>query len=172
MATPDRTLDDFLKGLNDSDFPHHHDVDWLMGSVFCPDNKAANQKERLPTVGITDHGPNFYGEADVAGLWKQVFTTWHDFALTPIAGSPRLYSPESQSGAPRKIAIQTWLTGTHHENWFGVGHPHHSPPLSDIEATGKRTNLPACAVFTFDGSGRIVHMAIYLDRYRMAQQLK
>lgn len=172
MATPDTTLDDFLEVMNDSGSPHYHDVNWLMGSVFCPDNNAANPKDRLPTVGITDHGPNFYGQADVTDLWKQVFTTWPDFALTPVAGCPRLYSPDSGSGAPRKIAIQAWLTGTQQGNWFPAGHAHYSPPLSDIKAKQKKTNLPACAVFTFDANDRIAHMAIYLDRYRMAQQLK
>ena len=32
-------------------------------------------------------------------------------------------------------------------------------------------SIPACAVFSFDDDGMLMHMAIYLDRYRMMRQL-
>ena len=166
MSTPDATLSDFLNVLNLPSSPStYHNVNYLMSDVFC----AGDPQNKIPCVGITDHGPQFTGVQQVSTLFSQLFTTFPDMALLPLTGAPRLYSPEDYR--PRTIGLQTTLTGTHLDRWFTHGR-HYSPPLSDIHPDGLHLmSIPACAVFSFDDDGMLMHMAIYLDRYRMMRQL-
>jgi hypothetical protein len=160
------TLNNFFKVLNDPAFANFHNVQHLMGHVFC----ANDTQRKTPCVGITDHGPQYVGTAQVAELFDQLFTTFPDLALTPVSGAPLLHSPTDY---PHKtIGIQTTLTGHHLAEWFPRGHRFFSPPLSDIHPDKvHHMKIPACAVFTFDDGHRICQLAIYLDRYRMMQQL-
>lgn len=167
MSTPDETLTDFLKVLNNVLSPTiYHNVNYLMDKVFCGDDP----QNKIPSVGITDHGPQFIGQQQVSDLFQQLFRSFPDLALTPLPGAPRLYSPGDY--LPKTIGIQVTLTGTHLERWFQRPNPHFSPPLSDIHPDKLQfMSVPACAVFSFDDDGCLMHLAIYLDRYRMAQQL-
>lgn len=161
----DVTLDEFFTILNDSlSAASYHNVSQLMSQVFC----AENPQKTIPAVGITDHGPQFIGKDSVAELFGQLFKTFPDMELTPVRGAPRLYS----QGDPKTIGIQTTLAGAHQEEWFPRGHKNYSPPLSGIHPDKHHVmKIPACAVFTFDDSGKVTRLAIYLDRYRMMRQL-
>lgn len=162
----DASTAEFFKVLNDAAFTGHHDVDYLMSKVFC----AEDAQRKVPCVGITDHGPQYVGAADVAELFRQLFTTFPDLTLTPVPGAPGLESPPKYS--PKTIGLQTTLTGTHLAPWFPLGHRFFSPPLSNIHPDKVHTmKVPACAVFTVDDRDRVSRLAIYLDRYRMKQQL-
>ena len=162
----DAALDDFFKVLNDPESANHHDVDYLTSKVFC----AEDAQHKRPCVGITDHGPQYVGTGQVAELFRQLFKTFPDMALTVVPGAPRLDSRSKYS--PRTTAVQTTLSGTHAAKWFPQGHQFYSPPLSNIHPDKVHAmKIPACAVFSFDDHERISHLAIYLDRYRMMQQL-
>jgi hypothetical protein len=162
----DGAVDQFFKVLNDSTFTNHHNVDYLTGKVFC----AEDASHKFPCVGITDHGPQYIGTANVAELFRQLFTTFPDLTLTPLHGAPRLESPAKYS--PKTIGVQTTLTGRHHAKWFPPGHQFFSPPLSNIHPDKVHTMaIPACAIFSIDDHDRISSLALYLDRYRMMQQL-
>lgn len=166
MGTPDDTLSDFLNVLNDTSSPTYHDVNYLMSNVFCKDDP----QNGTPSVGITDSGPQFIGTLKVSILFSQLFATFPSVALLPLPGAPRLCSPGPYR--PRTIGLQLTLTGVQLARWFPHGNPHYSPPLSDIHPDGVHMmNVPACAVFSFDNDGCLMHMAIYLDRFRMMQQL-
>ena len=78
------------------------------------------------------------------------------------------------------IGIEMDVTGRQDQTWFqdvNFG----SPPLSQIQqsdidqaiANRKSMNIPAFAVFTFDGSAQFLvqNLAIYFDRYKTMDQL-
>jgi hypothetical protein len=161
----DATLDTFFRIVNDKTFAHYHDVGYLMNNVFCPDTPTPNPK--YPYCGITDHGPQFVGGANITILFTELFTSFKDFHSTPLAGAPRLYSLDQST-----IGIQTTLTGTQLLRWFD-GHPAlQSPPLSCVKPDKLHSmSVPACSVCVFDANNRIMQLAIYTDRYRMIQQL-
>ena len=169
----DTTLNDFFRILAAPVPPAERnsnaDADYLMTNVFCPDSPD----HYYPCVGITEHlrpvGPAFFGAANVRVLLVQLFTTFPDLALTSLPGEPRLYSHCSFS--PKTIGVQTTLVGTHKAKWFQKPHPAHSLPLSAIEVSNKKVEIPAFAVFTFDNNDRICQLAIYLDRYKFMTQL-
>jgi hypothetical protein len=167
MPTPDQTLSKFLRVLDDPGPGHAHyqDVNYLVDNLFCHDNAM----DRTPSVGLIDHnGPQFLGAQEVKGLFRQLFNTFPDFRLTPLVWASRYYSPDGKG-----IVIQAQLFGTFQSNWFQRPSPHYSPPLSDLAPGRNRsTDLPACAVFSFDDDGRIVNLAIYFDRDRMARELR
>jgi hypothetical protein len=169
LANPnDPTLDDFFNVLNNVSDTNYHSSTYLTTSVFCAE---VGSPPTLPAVGITDHGPNFQGTADVKLLFDQLFTSFPDVALAPLSGAPRLYSTDGFT-----IGIQTTLTGTQKDKWFkhatGGQKDHYSPPLSDIKPDKIHVMvIPACAVFNFDNSNLITRLWLYLDRYRMQQQL-
>lgn len=160
----DTKLNDFFQVLTPGAAGHYKNVAEMM-ALFC----AVSADNKLPAVGLTDFGPNFEG-ADVEDLWEQLFKTFpDDIKLTEIP-------PRTRSTGPTTIMVQTRLEGTHKHDWFSHAHPpghkdHHSPPLSGLPVANKKMNLPACAVFTFDGSDKITKLSIYFDRYRMAKQL-
>jgi hypothetical protein len=162
----DAKLDAFFQVLTPGS--GHYKIIADMMALFC----AVSADNTLPAVGLTDYGPNFEG-ADVEDLWTQLFTTFpDDIKLTEIP--PRTRS----TGGPTTIMVQTRLEGTHKHDWFSHAHrpghkDHHSPPLSGLPVAhpNKKMDLPACAVFTFDGSDLITKLSIYFDRYRMAKQL-
>jgi hypothetical protein len=169
MGKADDTLAEYFRVLNDasSGTGVYHDVDHLMKRVFCPDNTS----KKIPSVGITDHGPQFIGAPHVKTLFTQLFTTFPNLSLDPEPNAPYLYSPSNYPTLT--IAIQTTLRGTHDKEWFPKGDPHYSPPLSDIHPDRLHLmSIPACAVFSFDANAKVTHLAIYLDRYRMMRQLK
>jgi steroid delta-isomerase-like uncharacterized protein len=57
------------------------------------------------------------------------------------------------------IPVELVLSGTHGGTWFGM------PP------TGRRFEIPACAVFTFDEDDRIIGERSYFDSALMLRQL-
>jgi hypothetical protein len=159
----DDTLKTFFEIFNDDASTKHHDARQLMSAVFCADNA----RHKLPCVGVTDHGPQYVGAADVAELFQKLFTTFPEITLEPLRHAPYLYSKDKKT-----IAVQASLKGRHHADWFPPGHKFYSPPLSNIHPDKVHImDIPACAVFTFDDSERVARLAIYLDRYRMQQQL-
>ncbi len=163
----DATLDTFFKVLNDTTFANYHDVGYLLKNVFCADNPAVNPQ--YPCCGITDHGPQFIGAANISILFNELFTSFSSFASTPPVGAPRLYSPDGAT-----IGIQTTLTGTQVAPWFGnhALKALQSPPLSDIMPDGYHLmQVPACSVCVFGDDHLITQLSIYTDRYRMMRQL-
>jgi hypothetical protein len=74
------------------------------------------------------------------------------------------------------IAVEVDVTGTQEAEWFQDNFKSH--PLSQIdEATiasltsNNRMDIPACMVFTFDAQYKIQQLAIYMDRYKMMDDL-
>jgi hypothetical protein len=74
------------------------------------------------------------------------------------------------------IALEVDVTATQKGEWFQDNFKSH--PLSQIDATtianlssNNQMDVPACMVFTFDGSYKIQQLAIYMDRYKMMDDL-
>lgn len=166
MASNLETLSNFLDTINkqnDAVWQHYHDVDYLL-TLFCDDN--AN----YPFVGITLRGPQFPHRANIRILFTQLLkTTFPDMAWTP-ANDLRMTDGNT-------IAVEVDVTATQKTEWFQD--KFRSLPLSQIEEDTIRSlapkynkmDIPACMVFTFDGNYRIQQLAIYMDRYRMMDQL-
>jgi hypothetical protein len=163
MANNLNTLNEFLETINTSqNNPNYHNVPHLM-TLFCPDD--AN----YPIVGITQRGPQFQFQAAITKLFKQLLvTSFPDMAWTP-ANALRLTDRST-------IGVQIDVTGTQAATWFQDSFK--SDPLSQLDAEtiaklvqSNQMEIPACAVFTFDDQSRIQQLAIYLDRYKIMDQL-
>jgi hypothetical protein len=173
MANPnDPTVANFFEVFTPGDI-HFGDTTWLMNS-FCADAGPAAHPTR-PTVGIASAaggaslGPQFEGQTKIKGLFDQLFMS---FPNLQYATSP----PSCYSGDQNTIIVQTLLTtGGYTQPWFPGTHPAYSKPLSDIEASGKSSKVPACAVFSFNptatGDNTIVRLAIYMDRWQLSVDL-
>ena len=152
----------------------------LINNVFCPNDNANNPT--VPGVGITDHGPNFIGVAEVTKLFTQLFTSFPDLALTQVPNSAgRLYS---RDGQPTTIGIRATFSGTFTQPWFLKDRTkkdkdsHYSKPLSDIPVFANSllsTTIPAFVVFVFGGNAAyptyVSQVSIYLDRYMFIADL-
>lgn len=57
------------------------------------------------------------------------------------------------------IVFEVRIRGTHRGSWRG------------LPATGRRVDLPVCAVYTFDAAGRLAGERIYYDRATVLRQL-
>lgn len=180
MPTNDDTLKKFL------DYFNAHDYNNLMDQ-FCDDVPLGHKPYFLfPIVGITDHGPAFYGRDDVGTLFDQLFKTFLDMTWTQYtppkaaAPAPRLYTKDGV--LPGEIGIQMDINGTFTKHWFApTDTTHGSLPLSQLsdsdqaQPLGKNKNhhtgLPAFAVFTFNDKYLIQQLQLYLDRYAMMQSI-
>jgi hypothetical protein len=138
---------------------YYKDLTDLMRVVFSSPNCS---------VGITNYGPQFQGASDVRTLFRQIFVAFNNLVFTEVA--PRYYyRPPNQ---PAGIAVQTQLFGTQNTSWFPRGSAHYSPPISNITPDGNQSmTIDACAVFSFAANYKITQLALYFDRYSMAQQL-
>ena len=166
MASNLETLNEFLKTINISqNNPNYHDVTHLM-TLFCPDD--AN----YPIVGITQRGPQFQFRAAITKLFNQLLVvSFPDMAWTP-ANALRLTDGST-------IGVEIDVTGIQISSWFQDSFK--SDPLSQIgdetiagliqSDQANQMDIPACAVFTFDAKYCVQQLAIYLDRYRMMDQL-
>jgi hypothetical protein len=166
MASNLETLNNFLDTINKPNgdgWQHYHDVDYLL-TLFCEDNG------NRPYVGITLRGPQFTNLANIRILFTQLLkTTFPDMAWTP-ANELRLTDGNN-------IAVEVDVTGTQQAAWFQDKFK--SPPLSEISQdvvrnlapNNNKMCIPACMVFTFDGQYKIQQLAIYMDRYRMMDEL-
>jgi len=166
MASNLETLNNFLDTINkpnDAAWQHYHDVDYLL-TLFCDDI------ENRPFVGITLRGPQFTNRANIRTLFIQLLkTTFPDMAWKP-ANDLRMTDGNT-------IAVEVDVTGTQQAAWFQDKFK--SLPLSQIDEdtvnrlapNNKRMCLPACMVFTFDGHYKIQQLAIYIDRYRIMDEL-
>jgi len=157
------TLNDFVKTMNDRAGPNYHSVDHLM-TLFCADDGD------IPFVGITLRGPQFKGKAAIKKLFNQLLKiSFEDMAWTP-ANALRMTDGDT-------IAVEVDISAKHVREWFTDSF--RSPPLSHIDqaaidglgANKKTMNVPACLVFTFHGDHHIRQLAMYMDRYRMMDQL-
>jgi hypothetical protein len=178
-AQNDATLDHFFNVINGVGTQHYQDLNYLMQQVFCPNANptSAHPLGSIPAVGITNHGPQFYGADQVRLMFDTLFTVFPNFQSTPQL-SPNVAAKRLYSHDQTMIGIQTTLTGTQKAKWFQhtiavAGKPdHYSPPISDIEPDGTRSiTLPVANVMTFDENGKIVQLSMYFDRYLMNSQL-
>jgi hypothetical protein len=160
-----KTLDDFLNTINkpnDATWNHYHDVDYLK-TLFMADQGG------YPYVGITQRGPQFVNWASIQKLFTQLLTiSFPDMAWTP-ASALRMTDGNT-------IAVEVDVTGTQQAEWFQDNFKSH--PLSQIDATtianlptNNKTDIPACMVFTFDGHYKVQQLAIYMDRYKLMDDL-
>jgi hypothetical protein len=169
-------LDNFFSVINDRGGPNYHNVPWLMQNVFCPNNARL----KIPAVGITSHGPNFIGRAEVEALFNRLVASFRNLSLTQVPDSTgRLYSADD---TPVQIGVRTLLTGSYVHPWFQKTRQddsvsHYSKPLSDIPVFPENPQsmvIPAFAVFTFADPKNphlVSHWSLYLDRYKMATDL-
>jgi hypothetical protein len=165
MASNLETLNNFLDTINkpnDAGWHHYHDVDYLK-TLFCNDNG------NYPYVGITQRGPQFKNWASIQKLFTQLLTkSFPDMAWTP-ANTLRMTDGNT-------IAVEVEVTGTQQAEWFQDDFK--SPPLSQIDeatianlSSNNQMDIPACMVFTFDGQYKVQQLAIYMDRYKMMDDL-
>ena len=186
----DQKLDNFFGVFDPTNTSYYGDVKYLFQSqnVFCPDNSA----KKIPSVGITDHGPNFTLAADITTLFQQLFTSFNPpsplqpgqlaLAITQYpSAAGRLYSPDNQ---PTTIGVRAIFEGTYVQPWFQKDKSkkdkdsHYSKPLSDIPVFAKNQNnlnqIPGFVVFTFGDSAHqylVSQVSMYLDRYRFITDL-
>ena len=166
MASNVETLNEFLKTINISqNNPNYHDVTHLM-TLFCPDDA------KYPVVGITQRGPQFQFHAAIKKLFNQLLVvSFPDMAWMPA--NPLRPTDGST------IAVEIDVTGIQISSWFQDLFK--SDPLSQIDHEtiagliqsnqANQMDIPACAVFTFDAKYCVQQLAIYLDRYKMMDQL-
>ncbi|MDX1746233.1 MAG: ester cyclase, partial [Halobacteriales archaeon] len=57
------------------------------------------------------------------------------------------------------VILEVVITGTHTGPWRG------------LPGTGRRVEFPLCAVYTFDGDGKLAGERIYYDRATVLRQL-
>jgi hypothetical protein len=181
LAAIDDTLNVFFDVINGTDLSgtgagsaHYQNSKYLIDNVFCGNNLPLP----YPWVGVTDHGPQFKGSAAVKVLFDELFLCFDTFVMlpqvskvgkNPVVPSERLYS---QGGAAVMISIQTVLHGTYVTQWFKDGHAAASAPISSIVPDKLHVmEIPASAVFAFDNKSKVSQLAVYLDRYKMQQQL-
>jgi hypothetical protein len=180
MANIDQ-LRTFLRIFNNKNLTADQTVTQLM-PLFSPDITTGG-KIVSPGVGITDHGPGFFGKSDIGTFFHQLFTTFHNMQWTyPPAKAPG--APFLQSSDNNTIGFQMDVTGTFEVPWFDKASGFGSQPLSQLgqadvshsplgKRRGNNEGVPAFAVFTFDGTNQflIKQIAIYMDRYAMMQSI-
>jgi SnoaL-like domain len=162
MASNIQTLDDFLDTINNAGGANYHDVNHLM-TLFC------NDHGNYPFVGITQRGPQFKHRAKIEKLFDRLLTkSFPDMAWTP-ANTLRMTDGDT-------VAVEVDVTGTQKAEWFQDDFKSH--PLSQIDEitianlpSNNKMDIPACMVFTFDGQYKIQQLAIYMDRYKMMDDL-
>jgi hypothetical protein len=170
-----RALDRFFSVFN----PHagagtYKNLNILMDEVFCADIPFPLPPS-VPAVGITKHGPQFRGSANVRGLFQQLIdafpdVSWAESATHPdITPVPRLYSNDDY--ATPTVGVQTTLFGTHKGPWF-QDPARYSLPLSAIKPKNKTTEVPSFAVFTFGAQNgtRVSQLSFYMDRYNQMRE--
>ena len=189
----DQKLDNFFGVFDPTNSTGHYgDLNYLVQNqnVFCPDNPPKNPT--IPSVGITDHGPNFTGAAEITTLFQQLFNSFNPpqplqpgqlaLAITQYPNATgRLYSPDNQ---PTTIGIRAILQGTYVQPWFQKDKKkkdkdsHYSKPLSDIpvfaSAQMNLNQIPGFVVFTFGDNAHpysVSQVSMYLDRYRFITDL-
>jgi hypothetical protein len=185
-TSPDDNLDQFFAVFTSGDSTAQK-ITALM-NLFCQNDNAAHPT--IPAVGITHHGTDFIGVADVTSLWNQFFTSFDNFKVAAAkltlpghAGDvqgPRLYSPATYptSATPvPMIGVQTFLSGDFVQHWFSAA-PHNSHPLSGINPVPAaqngplHTRIPASLVFAYDSHSHLItNLWAYLDRYKLTVDL-
>jgi hypothetical protein len=157
-------------------------------NLFSPDTPAGNPAS--PSLGIAGGnqtnanpplsigpqlGPQFQGRSAIITCFTQLVASFRapTFTTLPPANPVYCYSPDGNT-----ITVPAILhTDRHVKPWFPFGHVLYSKPLSDLEPDGTQiSDVPACAVFTFDTTGgnppnRILNLAIFMDRWQMAVDL-
>jgi hypothetical protein len=132
---------------------------------------AGNQTNANPPLSQGPQvGPQFQGRAAIITCFTQIVTSFRapTFTTLPAANAVYCYSLDGNT-----ITVPAILHTNNHDNpWFPFGHPAYSKPLSDLEPDGTQgSDVPACAVFTFDPQNRILNLAIFMDRWQMAVDL-
>jgi hypothetical protein len=151
-------------------------------TLFSGDDPA-NNPLTYPIVGITDHGdaanyvmgPGFVGQQDIQGLFNQLFSTSPTHGAFGSLTFKDILFPWMCSHDGTVIAVRLNLQGTQTGSWFSQytpGGKHYSLPLSEITPKSNPSQLPTCAVFTFNGNHQITNLALYLDRYKMLYDLQ
>jgi hypothetical protein len=171
MANPnDPTVANFFNVFDPTN-AHYQDIPWLMNN-FCAEAGPPGHPTR-PTVGIAGAaggiGPQFAGTQKVTDLFTQLTISFPN--LKYATSGPFCYSGDQYT-----IIVQTLLsTGGYTQPWFPGNHYAYSKPLSDSEPSGKNSQVPTCAVFSFNppvtGDNSIVRLAIYMDRWQMSVDL-
>jgi hypothetical protein len=137
---------------------------------FSNDNKAKG----IPFIGITQNGPQFKYQTGYSNsidvLLTQLYSTFSNMQWKQSAADITIESGNN-------IAIEMIMSGQQNGEWFQDA-ANYSDPLSQInQATidnlggNNQLSVPACSVYTFDGSHKIQQIAIYMDRYFMMDQL-
>jgi hypothetical protein len=133
-----------------------------MQNVFCPNDDNTNPT--MPTVGIAagadPKGPQFVGVEQVTALFTALFTTTFPKAnFYAVPKTPYCYSSSDgqkidgntiivQARLDTDLLQERWLPTTSTMNFYSL-------PLSEIDPDPKKSRtatVPACAVFTFNGS--------------------
>jgi hypothetical protein len=159
-----KTLANFLDVFNPRK-GNYKNIDYLMAKVFSG----------TPSVGIaagaSPEGPQFDGTDEVRALFTRLTESFPELSFKAIP--PYCYSPDTNANT---IIVQATLkTGPHQKNWFQKGEKDvgkfYSKPLSDVPPNGKQSKVPTCAVFTFDAKNKVRRLGIYMDRWKMAEEL-
>jgi hypothetical protein len=132
-------------------------------ALFCADSPSG-AKPPLPYVGLTTEGPSFTGAKQITNLFQSLFTAFPDLKFVPLGV---LHSSE----LPTKIAVQATMNGTHKGVW-SPSTTRASSPINNVPATNRPFQVPACAIFSFDGDFKITTLGVYFDRYTIIDDLK
>jgi hypothetical protein len=159
-------------------------------NLFSPDTPAGaptspslgiaggNQTNANPPLSLGPQlGPQFPGQSAIITCFTQIVTSFPASTFTPLPPGSPVYCYSSDGNTIAVPAILHTGNQAKGKPWFPYGHPAYSKPLSDIEPDGSQTSdVPACAVFTFDTTAgnpqfRILNLAIFMDRWQMAVDL-
>ena len=194
MANID-TVTNFFKAFAKT--PTANQIQTAVQTLFSPDTPAG--KPQTPSLGIAagnqdntnlslgpQNGPQFLGQSNIITCFTQIFInsfTTPTFVPLPLATNSNnpIFCYSSSDGKmidpnPYIIVPAILHTTNQKASWFPYGHWAYSKPLSDIEPDKiQSSDVPACAVFTFDpnpnNAGLILNLAIFMDRWQMAVDL-
>ncbi len=130
-------------------------------ALFVPDDPGQGGP---PNVGLTTGGPQFNTQDMIGSLFTALFTSFPNLVLR--------YPTAVRPADGNTVVVEAVLTtGAHVADWAPNGGG--SPPISNIHHAGRSSvDLPVCAVFLFyPASSKIQNLALYFDRWRLAQDL-
>ena len=159
-------------------------------NLFSPDTPPPPAVPTSPSLGIAGGnqtnanvslgpqlGPQFPGRSAIITCFTQIVTSFQTSTFTTLPAVNPVYCTSLDGNTITVAAILHTGNQAKAKPWFPYGHPAYSKPLSDIEPDGNQSSdVPACAVFTFDTTAgnppnRILNLAIFMDRWQMAVDL-
>ena len=104
--------------------------------------------------------PTFVLNADTVSGHEGIRAFYEDFGFGGRGGFANVHVEVTRRHiSDDAVILEATLTGEHANTWQG------------IPATGRRFEVPLCAVFPFDGEGKLTGERVYLDGALLLKQL-